>query len=115
VLALDATWEVVTLLLPHSDDIALWKQKLILHAILVGAMFGCALAGGFIGFWFFPVGARLSVGRLIAIGVLFMVLAFFVVGLLLVVGGPMWTCIGLATLAVVVVQSAGRLFAGRVA
>jgi hypothetical protein len=113
VLILDLALEAVTIELPFChDNLDAWKQKLVLHTMMVAVVSICALAGGSIGLYHFPKERKLEVPQIFWIGGSF-VAVVFVVDNLLAAGGLIVLFLGLTALAFIAIQSVGRWIAKR--
>jgi len=111
-LLLDLALEAITMELPFSRDLRAWKQKLVVHLLIVMAVSICALVGGSIGFYFLPKNREFNVRQLFWIGASFVAVAF-VTSDLLAGGGLAGLLLGLTVIALIVVQSVGRWIARR--
>jgi hypothetical protein len=107
VFLLDLAVEAVTFEMPFSREWGVWKEKLVLHTVVVVTVSICALTGGFIGFYLFPKARTLKVRHLFWVGAAFVAVVFVVEDLLLA-GGLIWLLLGLTVFAFIVVQSVGR-------
>jgi hypothetical protein len=112
VLLLDLALEAITFEMPFSREWGVWKERFLAHILIVVMVSICALSGGFLGFYLFPKPRVLKVKQLFWVGAAF-VAVVFVVDNTLAAGGLTYLLLGLTGLAFIVVQSVGRLVAGR--
>lgn len=111
VLLIVATWEMLTFELPREPISDTWSQRLFVHVLLVGAISGGALLGGFLSFRFLPVTGLLPTIRLVALAATFALAIFFLVAPIAKLGGFVATFVSSTALAAVLVQTVGRLLA----
>lgn len=111
VLLIVTAWEVLTFELPREPISNTWSQRLLIHLLLVGAICGGALLGSFLSFHFLPVAGFLPTIRLVALGVTFALVTFFLIAPIAKLGGFVAAFVSSIVLAVVLVQTVGRLLA----
>ena len=93
-------WELLTFELPREQHMAVGKQNLAIHVVLLASLTVGSLVGAFLGFAFFPRGRALTHWRLAALGAMLFVLLFFAIAPLASVGGFVAAFVGALVLAV---------------
>ena len=106
-----AGWEVLTFELPRESVSDTRSQRLVIHVLLVGAISGGALVGGFLSFRFLPVAGLLPTIRLVALAATFALATFFLIAPIAKFGGFVAAFASSTALAAVLVQTVGRLLA----
>ncbi|QNK66557.1 hypothetical protein [Variovorax sp. PAMC26660] len=112
VLVVLVAWELASLEMPVQPPSGDWKERGMLHVILITATAVGAFLGGLPGFRLLPAKLVFSRWHLCGLAVLFALISSLSTGALLKLGENLVTFVsGMAVLSAILVQTMGRLLA----